>query len=298
MAVAKGKLTLSIVAAVVKAKLIVAAAVFGAASCTTAVFPEDPHVESREAIVHEVEGAPPAQAAWAGERLPAAGQGHLPGGSDFDPNPRSLAAATVSLKPEAVDPRGRQLTPKEARCAPASAKPRLAPTAMPPVGLPCSPRTNTATAPSRSALLLLLAAFCHYIAVASSLLLAVRCHCYCLASRAHTLLARPPAAPPCARRPAVPATPRTTGPRSLHRGRNGRALPTPPSAASTGRIRMLRPPLAGALHRAPRPCPQRPPTAAPSSPLPQASGGRPRIAAAKPRRASPVPPRVWPGRAL
>src|SRR4051812_33560597 len=44
-AVAKGKLTLIVVAAVAKGKLVVAVAVFQAAPRTAAVFPEHPHIE-------------------------------------------------------------------------------------------------------------------------------------------------------------------------------------------------------------------------------------------------------------
>ena len=69
VAVAKGKLALSIVTTVVKAKLIVAATVFRAAPCTTTFFPEHPHVEGREAVVLEVEGAPPAQVARGGANV-------------------------------------------------------------------------------------------------------------------------------------------------------------------------------------------------------------------------------------
>ena len=101
-AVAKGKLTLSVSTAVIKAKLIAVLVVFGEAPCAAAIFPKHPHVEGRDAVVLEVEGAPPAQATRAGKRLPATGQGHVPGGGNFDPDPRSLAATAVSLQPEAI----------------------------------------------------------------------------------------------------------------------------------------------------------------------------------------------------
>ena len=81
-AVAKGKLT-----PVVKATPIVVVAILGAAPRAAAVFPEHPHEEWREAIVLEVESAPPAPASGAGERLPNVGQGHVACESDLEPDP-------------------------------------------------------------------------------------------------------------------------------------------------------------------------------------------------------------------
>ena len=86
-AVAKGKLTLVVVAAIAKGKLIVVVVVFREAPRTAAVFPEHPHIEGRKAVVPEVEGAPPTQAPHTGKRLPTAGPGHVACGGDLDPNP-------------------------------------------------------------------------------------------------------------------------------------------------------------------------------------------------------------------
>ena len=72
-AVTKGKLTLVVITAVSKGKLIVVAAVFRAAPRTAPIFPEHPHIEGHVAVILEVKGAPPAQAACAGERLPTMG---------------------------------------------------------------------------------------------------------------------------------------------------------------------------------------------------------------------------------
>lgn len=76
-AVTKGKLTLVVIMTIIKAKLIVVAAIFGAAPCAVAVFPKHPHIEGLEAVLLEVEGAPPAQVVRVGKRLPSAGQGHI-----------------------------------------------------------------------------------------------------------------------------------------------------------------------------------------------------------------------------
>ena len=46
---------------------IIATVALWAAPCTWAVFPEYPHIEGRDAIVPEVEGAPPVQASHAGK---------------------------------------------------------------------------------------------------------------------------------------------------------------------------------------------------------------------------------------
>ena len=61
-----------------------------------------------------MEGAPPAQAMRAGERLPTAGQSYVARDGDLDRDPRSPAAATVCLQPEPAWTRGRQLVGKEA----------------------------------------------------------------------------------------------------------------------------------------------------------------------------------------
>ena len=73
MDVVKAKLTLVTDATDVKAKIIVAAAIFWAAPCVAVVFPEHPKEEGRKAIILEVEGAPPAQAPRVGECLPTMG---------------------------------------------------------------------------------------------------------------------------------------------------------------------------------------------------------------------------------
>ena len=56
--VAKSDLAHGVVAAIVKAQLVIAAAVLMAAPCTAAVFPKNPHVEGRVAVKLEVQGAP------------------------------------------------------------------------------------------------------------------------------------------------------------------------------------------------------------------------------------------------
>ena len=93
---------------VAKAKLAVATiivvAVLQEAPHAAAVLPEHPHIEGRQAVVLEVEGAPSAPATCAGEGLPATGQYHAARGGDLGTNPRSSAAALVSLQPEAIKP--------------------------------------------------------------------------------------------------------------------------------------------------------------------------------------------------
>ena len=87
---------------------------FRSASGAATVFPEHPHVEGRVAVELEVEGAPLAQAARAGERLPTAGQSYVARDGDLDRDPRSPAAATVCLQQEPTRAGGRQLIGKEA----------------------------------------------------------------------------------------------------------------------------------------------------------------------------------------
>ena len=93
---------------VAKATLVVAtiiiAAVLRAAPHAAAIPPEHPHIEGRQAVVLEVEGAPSAKATHAGESLPDAGQSRLPGGGDLQSSLGGPTAATVSLKPKAIKP--------------------------------------------------------------------------------------------------------------------------------------------------------------------------------------------------
>ena len=73
MAGAEGGPAVTLVAAVAKAEHLIAVVVLGAAPDAPTIFSEHPHIEGRVVVVFEVEGAPPAQAARAGKRLPAAG---------------------------------------------------------------------------------------------------------------------------------------------------------------------------------------------------------------------------------
>ena len=84
---AEGKAILTLVTTVTKAEQLAAVVVLGAAPDAPTVFPEHPHVEVRIAVVFEVEGASPAQAARAGKRLPAAGQGCVARDRDLDRDP-------------------------------------------------------------------------------------------------------------------------------------------------------------------------------------------------------------------
>ena len=87
MAGAKDKPAFTLVAAVAEAEHLTIVVVLRAAPDTATIFPEHPHVEGRIAIVLGVEGAPPAQAASAGKRLPAAGQGCVARDGDLDRDP-------------------------------------------------------------------------------------------------------------------------------------------------------------------------------------------------------------------
>ena len=84
---AEGKSTFTLVTTVAKAKHLAAVVVLRAASDAATIFPEYPHVEGRVAVVLEVEGAPLAQAACVGKRLPAVGQGCVAHDRDLDRDP-------------------------------------------------------------------------------------------------------------------------------------------------------------------------------------------------------------------
>ena len=92
-----GGLALALVAAVAEAEHLLAVVHLGAASGATTVFPEHPHEEGPVTVELEVEGAPLAQAARAGERLPTAGQSYVARDGDLDRDLRSPAAAAVCL---------------------------------------------------------------------------------------------------------------------------------------------------------------------------------------------------------
>ena len=87
MAGAEGKPAFTLVAAVAETEHLTAVVVLRAAPDAAAIFPEYPHIEGRVAIVLEVEGAPPAQAACAGKRLPAVDQGCVACNGDLDRDP-------------------------------------------------------------------------------------------------------------------------------------------------------------------------------------------------------------------
>ena len=91
---AAGGFVLLLVPTTAKAEHLLAVVHLGAASGAAIVFPEHPHEEGRVAVELEVEGAPPAQAARAGERLPTVGQNYVARDGDLDSNPRCPAAAT------------------------------------------------------------------------------------------------------------------------------------------------------------------------------------------------------------
>ena len=101
--------------AIIETEHLLAVVRLGAAPGAATVFPKHPHVEGRAAIELEVEGAPPAQAMRAGERLPAMGQSYVSRDEDLNRDPGSPAAAAVRLQPEPAWTRGRQLVDKEAR---------------------------------------------------------------------------------------------------------------------------------------------------------------------------------------
>ena len=112
---AEGRLALILVATITKAEHLLTVVRLGAAPGAATIFPKHPHIEGRSTIILEVEGAPPAQAARAGECLPAASQGYVARGGSFDRDPRGLAAATIRRQPEPTWTRGRQFIDKEAQ---------------------------------------------------------------------------------------------------------------------------------------------------------------------------------------
>ena len=107
MVTAEGKLAFVLAATITKAEHLLTVIRLGPAPGAATIFPKHPHIEGRSTIVLEVEGAPPAQAARAGERLPAAGQGYVTRGGSLDRDPRGLTAATIRLQPEPAWTRGR-----------------------------------------------------------------------------------------------------------------------------------------------------------------------------------------------
>ena len=111
----KGRLALILVATVPETEHLLTIVRLGAAPGAATIFLKHPHIKGRSTIVLEVEGAPPAQAARAGERLPAAGQSYVARGGSLDRDPRGLAAATIRLQLEPAWTRGRQFVDEEAR---------------------------------------------------------------------------------------------------------------------------------------------------------------------------------------
>ena len=89
MAVAKGEVITSDDAAPASAVIItiIVAVSFQTAPYARAILPEDPHVDGRDAIIPEMEGAPPAQVPTAGKRLPRAVQEHIVGGRELGLHP-------------------------------------------------------------------------------------------------------------------------------------------------------------------------------------------------------------------
>ena len=87
MVAAEARLALVLIATINKAERLLAVVRLGAAPGAATIFPEHPHIEGRFTIVPEVEGAPPAQAARAGERVLATGQGYVAHGGILDRNP-------------------------------------------------------------------------------------------------------------------------------------------------------------------------------------------------------------------
>ena len=111
----KGGFALILVTAIAKAEHLLAIVRLGAAPGAATIFPKHPHIEGRSTILPEVEGAPPAQGARAGECLPAAGQGYVARSGSLDRNPRGLAAAAIRLHPEPAWTRGQQFVDEDAR---------------------------------------------------------------------------------------------------------------------------------------------------------------------------------------
>ena len=111
----EGGLALVLIATVPKAEYLLTVVRLGAAPGATTIFPKHPHIEGRSTIVPEVEGAPSAQAARAGERLPATGQVYVARGGSLDRNPRGLVIAAIRLRPESARTRGRQFAGEETR---------------------------------------------------------------------------------------------------------------------------------------------------------------------------------------
>ena len=96
----KGGFALILVMTIIMDEHLLAVVDLRAAPGAATIFPKHPHVEGCITIVLEMEGAPPAQAAHVGERMPTTGQSYVARGGDLNHNPRSSAAATVCLQAE------------------------------------------------------------------------------------------------------------------------------------------------------------------------------------------------------
>ena len=83
----KGGFALILVSTIAKAEHLLAVVHLRAAPGAATIFPKHPHIEGLSTIVLEVDGAPPAQAARAGKRLPATGQGCVARDRDLDRDP-------------------------------------------------------------------------------------------------------------------------------------------------------------------------------------------------------------------
>lgn len=111
----KGGFALVLITTIAKAEHLLTVVNLGAAPDTATIFPKHPHVEGRITVILEMEGAPHAQAARRGKRLPATGQGYVACYGDLDRDPGSPATAVVRLQPEPAWTRGWQLINEETR---------------------------------------------------------------------------------------------------------------------------------------------------------------------------------------
>ena len=74
----RGGFAFILVTTIAKAEQLVAVVHLGAAPGAATIFPKHPHVEGCITVVPEMEGAPPAQAARVGKRLPAGARAMFP----------------------------------------------------------------------------------------------------------------------------------------------------------------------------------------------------------------------------